>query len=112
MPQTSIPFLFMRVGTSRGPFFNRADLPQARDELAKVLFAAVGESHPLNINGVGGGAAVTTKVVMLSPSSFEDADVDYSFAQVAVEDELVDYKPTCGNMLSGVASAAVEMGIV
>jgi 2-methylaconitate cis-trans-isomerase PrpF len=112
MRQTEIPFLFMRGGTSRGPVFNRADLPEDRDALARVLIAAVGAGHPLNINGIGGGAAVTTKVVMLSPSKLPDADIDYFFAQVAVEEPLVDYKPTCGNMLSSVAPAAVEMGLV
>ena len=112
MPQSSIPFLFMRGGTSRGPYFNRADLPDDLDQLAEVLISAVGAGHPLNIDGIGGGAAVTTKVVMLSRSERADADIDYFFAQVAVEDRLVDYKPTCGNMLSGVASAAVEMGLI
>ena len=28
MTQTGIPFVFMRGGTSRGPYFNRADLPE------------------------------------------------------------------------------------
>jgi 4-oxalomesaconate tautomerase len=112
VPQTDIPFLFMRGGTSRGPYFKRADLPKDLDRLAEVLIAAVGAGHPLNINGVGGGAAVTTKVVMLSASEDERSDVDYFFAQVAVDKPLVDYKPTCGNMLSGVASAAVEMGLI
>jgi 4-oxalomesaconate tautomerase len=112
MPQTAIPFLFMRGGTSRGPFFKRADLPDDLDALAQVLVSAVGAGHPLNIDGVGGSAAVTTKVVMLSASERPNADIDYFFAQVAVNEPLVDYKPTCGNMLSGVASAAVEMGLV
>ena len=40
------------------------------------------------------------------------ADVDYFFAQVAVEERLVDYGPTCGNILAGVGPAAVEMGLV
>ena len=112
MPLTGIPFLFMRGGTSRGPYFKRADLPEDLDQLADILVAAVGAGHPLNIDGVGGSAAVTTKVVMLSASERPDADIDYFFAQVAVEEPLVDYKPTCGNMLSGVASAAVEMGLI
>ncbi len=61
MSQTAIPFLFMRGGTSRGPYFNRADLPGDRDQLASILIAAVGSGHPLNIDGIGGGNAVTTK---------------------------------------------------
>ena len=112
MSQTAIPFLFMRGGTSRGPYMNRADLPEDLDQLAEVLIAIVGSGHPLNIDGIGGGAAVTTKVAMLSKSDDPWADVDYFFAQVSVEDRLVDFKPTCGNILSGVGPAAIEMGLV
>lgn len=112
MSQTEIPFVFMRGGTSRGPYINRADLPEDRDALAQVLIAIVGSGHPLNIDGIGGGAAVTTKVAMLSRSDDPWADVDYFFAQVSVEDQLVDFKPTCGNILSGVGPAAIEMGLV
>ena len=112
MTQTAIPYLFMRGGTSRGPYMNRADLPEDLETLAKVLIAIVGSGHRLNIDGVGGGAAVTTKVAMLSKSKDPWADVDYFFAQVSVEDQLVDFKPTCGNILSGVGPAAIEMGLV
>lgn len=112
MSQRAIPYLFMRGGTSRGPFFKRDDLPEDRDMLSSVLVALVGSGHPLNIDGIGGGAAVTTKVAILSESTDEWADIDYFFAQVSVEDRLVDYKPTCGNILSGVGPAALEMGLV
>lgn len=112
MTQTAIPFVFIRGGTSRGPYFNRADLPVDLDTLAQVLIAAVGSGHPLNIDGICGGNAVTTKVAMLSRSDDEWADIDYFFAQVSVEEQIVDFKPTCGNILSGVASAALEMGLV
>lgn len=112
MSQTAIPFLFMRGGTSRGPYFKRSDLPEDLTTLARVLVGAVGSGHPLNIDGIGGGNAVTTKVAMLSPSKDSWADVDYFFAQVSVEDGQVDFKPTCGNILSGVGPAAIEMGIV
>ncbi len=112
MTQTAIPFLFMRGGTSRGPYLDRADLPEDRDALAAVLIAMVGSGHPLNIDGIGGGNAVTTKVAMLSRSDDDWADIDYFFAQVSVEDRTVDFKPTCGNILSGVGPAAIEMGLM
>ncbi|MEM7654085.1 MAG: PrpF domain-containing protein, partial [Pseudomonadota bacterium] len=112
MSQTAIPFLFMRGGTSRGPYMDRRALPEDREALSKVLVSLIGSGHPLNIDGIGGGAAVTTKVAMLSPSEDEWADVDYFFAQVSVEDQLVDFKPTCGNILVGVGPAALEMGLV
>ncbi|RMF37840.1 MAG: 4-oxalomesaconate tautomerase, partial [Alphaproteobacteria bacterium] len=112
MTQTAIPFLFTRGGTSRGPYMRRADLPADRDTLSEVLMAIVGAGHPINIDGIGGGVAVTTKVAMLSPSEDDWAEVDYFFAQVAVTERLVDYRPTCGNILVGVGPAAIEMGLV
>ncbi|MCY4288623.1 MAG: 4-oxalomesaconate tautomerase [Aestuariivita sp.] len=108
----AIPFLFMRGGTSRGPYFRRCDLPQNRDDLSKVLMAIMGAGYPQNIDGLGGGTSVTTKVAMLSASDDNWADVDYFFAQVGVETRTVDYKPTCGNILAGVGPAAIEMGLV
>lgn len=112
MTQTPVPYLFLRGGSSRGPYFNRADLPEDRDTLSEVLMAVVGAGHSYNVDGIGGGTAVTTKVAMLSPSDDPECDVDYFFAQVAVEKREVDYKPTCGNILVGVGPAAIEMGLV
>ncbi len=112
MAQTGIPYLFMRGGTSRGPYFNRDDLPRDRDTLSTVLIHAIGAGHRYNIDGIGGGTAVTTKVAILSRSADASADVDYFFAQVAVEERTVDYRPTCGNILAGVGPAALEMGLV
>ncbi|WP_116132741.1 4-oxalomesaconate tautomerase [Tropicimonas sp. IMCC34043] len=112
MSQTGIPYLFMRGGTSRGPYFRREDLPRDRETLSEVLIRAVGSGHSLNIDGIGGGSAVTTKVAMLSVSDDPWADVDYFFAQISVDTRMVDYKPSCGNILSGVGPAAIEMGIV
>lgn len=112
MSQTGIPFLFMRGGTSRGPYMLRANLPDDPAVLADVLIAMIGSGHPLNIDGIGGGAAVSTKVAMLSQSDDDWADVDYFFAQVNVEERIVDFKPTCGNILVGVGPAAIEMGLI
>ncbi len=112
MTQTAIPYLFIRGGTSRGPYFRREVLPGDLDTLAQVLISAVGSGHRLNIDGIGGGDAVTCKVAMLSKAQDDWADIDYFFAQVSVERQLVDFKPTCGNILSGVGPAAIEMGLV
>ena len=112
MPQLDLPCILMRGGTSKGPYFNAADLPSDRDSLARILIAAIGAGHPLNIDGIGGGSAVTTKVAILSQSDGAWADVDYFFAQVAVDKELVDFAPTCGNILAGVGPASLEMGLL
>ncbi|MBM9593858.1 2-methylaconitate cis-trans isomerase PrpF family protein [Roseitranquillus sediminis] len=112
MRQTEIPYVMMRGGTSRGPFMRRSDVPEDLDELARVLIAIIGAGHPQNIDGLGGGTPVATKTAMLSVSQEEGIDVDYFFAQVAVDKEVVDFAPTCGNMLSAVGPAAVELGLI
>ncbi|MBM9595783.1 4-oxalomesaconate tautomerase [Roseitranquillus sediminis] len=112
MTQTAIPYLFLRGGSSRGPYFDRADLPEDRETLTEVLLSIVGSGHTWCIDGIGGGTAVTTKVAMLSRSEAPDTDVDYFFAQCGVGDRIVDYRPTCGNILTGVGPASIEMGLV
>jgi 4-oxalomesaconate tautomerase len=51
-------------------------------------------------------------VAIVSRSSRQGIDVDYLFAQVALERPLVDVTPTCGNMLAGVGPFAIERGLV
>ena len=108
----ALPCVLMRAGTSRGPFFLRSWLPQdeaARDE---VLIGAIGASDLLQVDGVGGGSTLTSKVAIVSKSSEPGCDVDYLFAQVGVGQKSVDTRPNCGNMLSGVAPFAIEQGLV
>jgi len=112
MYQTAIPCLLMRAGTSRGPFFRKEDLPtdiQARDE---VLLTAVGSPDPRQIDGLGGGDTLTSKVAIISRSNRPGVDIDYLFAQVSVDEARVDTNPSCGNMLAGVGPAAIEMGLI
>ncbi|HVK31006.1 MAG TPA: 4-oxalomesaconate tautomerase [Burkholderiaceae bacterium] len=107
-----IPCVLMRAGTSRGPFFLRDWLPadeRARDE---ALIGAIGASDLLQVDGVGGGSTLTSKVAIVSNSSQPGCDVDYLFAQVGVGQKSVDTRPNCGNMLSGVAPFAIEQGLV
>jgi len=108
----TLPCVLMRAGTSRGPFFLRSWLPEdeaARDE---VLIGAIGASDLLQVDGVGGGSTLTSKVAIVSKSSEPGCDVDYLFAQVGVGQRSVDTRPNCGNMLSGVGPFAIEQGLV
>lgn len=109
---SSIPAIFMRGGTSRGLYFDRADLPEDRSLWDGILLAAFGSPDPRQIDGVGGTTSVTSKAALISPSARDDCDVDYFFAQVAVDRPDVDYGPTCGNMLAGVGPYAIETGMV
>jgi 4-oxalomesaconate tautomerase len=110
--QTSIPCVVMRGGTSRGPFFLASDLPADPVTRDRVLLAAMGSPHDYQVDGIGGATPLTSKVAIISRSARADADVDYLFAQVLVNEALVDTKPNCGNMLVAVGPFAIEAGLV
>src|SRR4051795_4630581 len=108
----AIPCVLMRAGTSRGPFFLREWLPEGDEARDQALIGAIGASDPLQLDGVGGGSTLNSKVAIVSRSSQPGCDIDYLFAQVGVGHRSVDTRPNCGNMLSGVAPFAIEQGLV
>src|SRR5207247_6329490 len=108
----AIPCVLMRAGTSRGPFFLREWLPADDATRDEVLIGAIGASDLLQVDGVGGGSTLTSKVAIVSKSAQPGCDVDYLFAQVGVGQKSVDTRPNCGNMLSGVAPFAIEQGLI
>lgn len=106
-----IPTIFMRGGTSRGPFFKAEDLPKDPAARDRVLLAAMGSPDVRQIDGLGGGDTLTSKVAIVSKSSRPGVDLDYLFAQVDIGKPIVDTNPSCGNMLAGVAPFAIETGM-
>lgn len=112
MATLKIPCVLMRGGTSRGPFFLASDLPSDPAARDAVLVGAMGSGHALQIDGLGGGNALTSKVAIVGPSTVAGADVDYLFAQVRVLERSVDTSPNCGNMLAAVGPFAIERGLV
>jgi 2-methylaconitate cis-trans-isomerase PrpF len=112
MSQRAIPCLFMRGGTSRGPYFLGRDLPADVEVRDRVLLAAMGSPDLRQIDGLGGADTLTSKVAIVSPSSRDGIDVDYLFAQVSIDQVFVDTAPSCGNMLAGIGPFAIERGVV
>ena len=108
----SIPAYLMRGGTSKGLIFHKKDLPSDRNILTEYLLKIMGSPDVRQINGLGGGTSVTSKVCIISKSLEKDVDIDYFFAQVEVDRNHVDYAPTCGNMLSALGPFAIEEGLV
>ncbi|MBS0420926.1 MAG: 4-oxalomesaconate tautomerase [Proteobacteria bacterium] len=102
----------MRGGTSKGPFFLARDLPSSIDVRDRVLLAIMGSPDIRQIDGLGGADSLTSKVAIVGPSTRPDADVDYLFLQVVVNEPRVDASQNCGNMLAGVAPFAIENGLV
>lgn len=108
----SIPCVLMRAGTSRGPFFLRDWLPEGDEARNQALIGAIGASDPLQLDGLGGGSTLNSKVAIVSRSTQPDCDLDYLFAQVGVGHQSVDTRPNCGNMLAGVAPFAIDQGLI
>lgn len=109
--QTAIPCLFMRGGTSRGPYFLASDLPSDTALRDAVLLAAMGSPDERQIDGMGGADPLTSKVAIVSISKTPGVDIDFLFAQVLINEARVDTTPNCGNMLAGVGPFAIERGL-
>lgn len=104
--------MWMRGGTSRGGVFLAADLPADTAARDAFLLGVMGSPDPRQIDGLGGGDPLTSKVAIVSPSTRDDADVDYLFLQIFVDQALVTDAQGCGNMLAAVGPFAVERGLV
>lgn len=102
----------MRGGSSKGAYFRAHDLPADPALRSEVVLAVMGGGDPRQIDGLGGGDPLTSKVAVVGPSSMPGIDVDYLFLQVVVGEARVDDTPNCGNMLAGVAPFAIETGMV
>ncbi len=102
----------MRGGTSRGPFFDAADLPAEVALRDRVLLAVMGSPDKRQIDGLGGAHPLTSKVGIVRPGSKPGVDLDFLFAQLQPDKDTVDTTPNCGNMLAAVVPFALETGMV
>lgn len=114
MNQRFIKAVFYRGGSSKGVFFHARDLPHTREEIDPVILAVLGSPDPngRQLNGMGGGISSLSKAVIIKPSNHPEADVDYTFIQVAVDQPVCDWGGVCGNLSSAVGPFAVEEGLV
>ena len=107
-----IPCLWMRGGTSKGAVFLASDLPADPEERDALLLRVMGSPDARQIDGIGGADPLTSKVAILSPSTRADADIDYLFLQVFVDQPVVTDAQGCGNILAATGPAAIERGLV
>ncbi|HEU5387467.1 MAG TPA: 4-oxalomesaconate tautomerase [Streptosporangiaceae bacterium] len=104
--------MLMRGGTSKGAYFLAQDLPADPAPRDDLLLRIMGSPDPRQIDGIGGAHPLTSKVAVISRASRPDADVDYLFLQVGVDQATVSDRQNCGNLLAGVGPFAVERGLV
>jgi 2-methylaconitate cis-trans-isomerase PrpF len=114
MPQKKLPAVFMRGGTSKAIMLHQRDLPASRDDWAPIFLSLMGSPDPSlrQLDGMGGGVSSLSKVCVIGPPTHPDADVDYTFAQILIDQPRVDYSINCGNMSSAIGPFAVDEGIV
>ncbi|MGI9423588.1 MAG: 2-methylaconitate cis-trans isomerase PrpF family protein [Hyphomicrobiaceae bacterium] len=114
MAQRRIPAAFIRGGTSKGVFFHDHDLPRDQASRDAIFLQALGspDAYQRQLDGLGGGISSLSKAVIIARSDRPDADIDYTFAQVAVDEPTVDYASTCGNLSSAVGPFAVDEGLI
>jgi 4-oxalomesaconate tautomerase len=113
--QKAIPYMHFRGGSSKALFFNAKDLPTDETLRNKYILAAMegsdlGDSR--QIDGLGGGSSLSSKVAIVSPSNTEGVDLDYYFIQVMIGKGKVSTTQTCGNILAGVLPFAIESGMI
>jgi 2-methylaconitate cis-trans-isomerase PrpF len=114
MRQRRVPAVFMRGGTSKAIVFHEKDLPLDRGLWPELFVAAIGANDPngRQLNGMGGGISSLSKVCVIGPPSRSDADIDYTFFQLAPKNASVDLSGNCGNMSSAMGPFAIDEGLV
>lgn len=110
--QKRVPLVIMRGGTSKGIYIKENDLPTDQKERDELILRIFGSPDVRQIDGLAGADPLTSKLAIIGPSTRPDADVDYTFAQVAINDRVVDYNGNCGNISSGVGPFAIDESIV
>jgi 2-methylaconitate cis-trans-isomerase PrpF len=106
--------MYYRGGTSRAPIFRQEDLPASREDWAPILRAVIGSPDPngRQLDGLGGGYSSLSKICVVGPPTRKGADVDFTFVQMGIKDDEVDYSGNCGNMLAAIGPFAVDSGMV
>lgn len=118
MASIKIPAVYYRGGTSKGIIFKKDDLPEAARQagavLDRLLMRVLGSPDPYGkqMDGLGNGSSSTSKALLIGKSSRAGHDVDYLFAQIAIDRPFVDWSGSCGNMIAAVGGFAVSQGLV
>lgn len=108
----SLNCVLMRGGSSKGIFIHENELPQDLEERINILLRVMGSPDKRQIDGLGGSDILTSKVVIIGPSSRPDADLDYIFGQVGITEPTIDFGMLCGNLSSAVGPFAIDEGLV
>ncbi|MCG5252834.1 2-methylaconitate cis-trans isomerase PrpF family protein [Brevibacillus agri] len=107
-----VPVVIMRGGTSKGVFLNHAHMPKNESLWEPFLLDVMGSPDQRQIDGLGGANSLTSKAAIIKKADSPDFDVEYTFAQVSIDQQMVDFKGNCGNISAAVGPYAIEQGLV
>lgn len=112
--QNRIPAAYYRGGTSRALLFHQKDLPANKDDWRSIFLGTIGSPDPngRQLDGMGGGISSLSKICVVGPSTRPDAQVEFTFVQVGVKNDGIDYAGNCGNMSSAIGPFAVDSGLI
>lgn len=116
--QNPLPASFIRGGTSKGVYIQRAHLPRNQSEWDPIFLGIMGSPDPdygRQLNGMGGGISSLSKICVVGPPSPEQKadgiDVEYTFVQVGIRDSVVDLNGNCGNLSSMIGVFGIDQGL-
>lgn len=102
----------MRGGTSKAIFIKKNELPSSPLHRDQLILSIFGSPDIRQIDGLGGSDITTSKVAIISPTTRNDADIDYNFGQVQLETAEILWNSNCGNISSAVGPYAIDEGMV
>jgi 2-methylaconitate cis-trans-isomerase PrpF len=105
--QTAIPCAYLRGGSSKATFFIAKNLPKPGALRDRILKRVNGTPDPIQIDGMGGSRVITSKIAIISTSDRDDADIDYTFCQVGIDTDTIEYAGNCGN-ISGMSKPTCQ----
>jgi methylitaconate Delta-isomerase len=110
--QIRIPVTLMRGGTSKAVFLAQRDVPKDPEACRRFLLALFGSPDPRQIDGLGGADILTSKCAIIGPPSRPDADIDYTFVQIGIDQPTLSYEIVCGNISSATGVYALQEQLV
>jgi len=105
-----ISAMLARGGTSKVVFFNKQNFPKQPHEIQQKICKLMGSGTPGQIDGLGTGSTLGSKVFLVSPHEGQEADVRFTFYQVGVDSQMTDSAVLCGNGVAALPLYAIHQG--
>jgi 2-methylaconitate cis-trans-isomerase PrpF len=111
----AVPCVIMRGGTSKAVFVKEtdiADIVKEKETFNSFILKLFGSPDPRQIDGLGGADLLTSKFTLVGKPTVDEADIDYTFAQVGIAESSLNFSINCGNISAAVGAFAIEEGYV